>query len=256
MTGDEPLNRGYQYAFSSRGASMFDVSARERKACTMVAVLEDYLDRPLQELRVLNVGGSSGIIDHYLSQYAGRVVGIDIDDAAIRYAKKTYTNENLEFQVADALCLPFSNESFDISICSQVYEHVMDAGKMLDEIFRVLIPGGVCYFAANNRLMLNEPHYNLPLLSVLPRSLSHIYIKISGKGDYYYEKHLSYWGLKSLVKKFYVTDYTRKTAFESKKYCTDYMIKPNSLQEKAAKIILKYVYWLSPGYIWLLQKPF
>ena len=235
---------------------MFDVSARERKARTMMAVLEDYLDRPLQELRVLNVGGSSGIIDHYLSQYAGRVVGMDIDDAAIRYAKKTYTNENLEFQVADALNLPFSNESFDISICSQVYEHVMDAGKMLDEIFRVLIPGGICYFAANNRLVLNEPHYNLPLLSVLPRFLSHIYMKVSGKGNYYYEKHFSYWGLKSLVKKFHIMDYTRKTVFESKKYCTDYMIKPNSLKEKSAKIILNYAYWLSPGYIWLLQKPF
>jgi len=61
----------------------------------MVAVLEDYLDGPLQELRILNVGGSSGIIDHYLSQYAGRVVGIDIDDTAIRYAKKNLHKREL-----------------------------------------------------------------------------------------------------------------------------------------------------------------
>ena len=77
--------------------------------------------------------------------------------------------------------------------------------------------------------MLNEPHYNLPLLSVLPRSLAHLYVKLSGKGDSYYEKHFTYWGLKKLVNMFEITDYTPKILSKPAKYKADYMIKPNSI---------------------------
>lgn len=234
---------------------MFDTCARKRKAHTMVAVLKDYMDRPLERLNLLNVGGSAGIIDNHLADYFFQVVSIDIDDSAVKHAKRTYTKKNLEFQVADALHLPFLNDSFEVVVCSQVYEHVSNAKQMFAEIFRVLSPGGVCYFAANNRLMLNEPHYKLPLLSVVPRALAHFYLRLAGKGDYYYEKHLSYWGLKSLVKRFKCIDYTLRIVFEPAKYHTQYMISSNSLMSKVVKMVLKHFYWASPGYIWLLQKP-
>jgi ubiquinone/menaquinone biosynthesis C-methylase UbiE len=253
--GNRQLKRGYQYGFSDGSAAMFDTCARRRKARTMVAVIKDYMDRPLQKINLLNIGGSAGIIDNYLSDYFAQVVSIDIDDSAINHAKNTYKKKNLEFKVADALDLPFSNESFDVVVCSQVYEHVPNAKKMFAEIFRVLSRGGVCYFAANNRLMLNEPHYKLPLLSVMPRALAHFYMRLAGKGNYYYEKHLSYWGLKSLVKRFKCIDYTLKIVFEPAKYRTQYMVGTNSLKTKVIKVVLKHFYWASPGYIWLLQKP-
>ncbi len=37
-----------------------------------------------------------------------------------------------------------------------------------------------------------------------------------GRGRYYYEKHLSYWGLRSRVSRFNYIDYTKKLVFESK----------------------------------------
>ena len=234
---------------------MFDIVKRERKARTMVAVIEDFTSRPLRELRLLDVGASTGIIGNYLSDSFGKVTGVDIDEAAITYANSTYKKENLEFLVADALNLPFSNESFDVVICSQIYEHVPDPAKMVEEIFRVLKRGGICYFAANNRLALIEPHYDLPFLSLLPRPLAHRYLRLTGKGSHYYEEHLSYWGLKSLTKRFKRVDYTLKTVLEPEKYFTDYMIRPNSLKARTAQIVLKYFYWASPAYIWLLQKP-
>jgi SAM-dependent methyltransferase len=82
--------------------------------------------------------------------------------------------------VADALHLPFADDSLDVVICSHVYEHVPEPVQMFREIHRVLCMGGVCYFSAGNRLMWNEPHYNLPLLSVLPRPLAHLYIRLAG----------------------------------------------------------------------------
>ena len=249
------MTRGYQYDYSKVSAAMYDVSMRERKARTMIAVLRDYIESPLDEVALLNVGGSTGIIDNYLSQYFDSVIGIDIDEIAIRYANKTFRKKNLKFQVADALALPFMDNTFEVIICSQVYEHVPDSGKMFDEIFRVLKPTGVCFFSASNRLMYMEPHYHLPFLSVLPRILAHRYMRLAGKGNCYHEQHLSYWGLKRLVRKFLVIDYTLKIVLQAKRFYTDYMIQPNSLKGRMAVIVLKYFHWASPRYIWLLKKP-
>lgn len=220
----------------------------------MVAVLENYLSRPLKDCNLLNVGGSAGIIDNYLADFFGSVTGIDIDEHAIAHARKNYRKNNLEFRLADALDLPYVDNTFDVVVCSHVYEHVPDPYKMFSEIYRVLKPGGVCYFSAGNRLMWNEPHYNLPLLSVLPRPLAHIYMRLAGKGKYYHEKHLGYWGLKKLVKNFKRTDYTARLVIEAEAYMTDYMIPPGSLKSKLASALLKVAYFAFPGYIWLLEK--
>lgn len=247
-------NRGYQHDFSSKAASMFDISMRERKAHTMVAVLADYFDKPLSELKALDVGSSTGIIDHYLSGFFGSVAGIDIDSGAVQHANQTYIKDNLKFQSADALNLPFPDSAFDVVICSQVYEHVPDAGKMMDEIYRVLKLGGVCYFAATSRFKLMEEHYHLPLLSVIPKWLAHPYLRMAGKGKFYYEQHLSYWGLRALTGKFHLTDYTLKTVVDPVKYGTYYMIRPGGLKARIGAVLLEYFLWMSPGYIWLLQK--
>jgi ubiquinone/menaquinone biosynthesis C-methylase UbiE len=234
---------------------MYDTLAREQKARTMVAVLENHLQSSLKTLNLLNVGGSTGIIDNYLSDHFGAVASIDIDSAAIHYAQTHFQKDNLQFQVGDALNLEFPDNSFDVVICSQVYEHVPLPQKMMDEIFRVLKPSGVCYFAAGNRLMWNEPHYNLPLLSVLPRPLSHLYVKLTGKAEYYHELHYTYWGLKSLTKRFIVKDVTLEMVLEPSKYHIDYMLPAGTAKAFVSKMFVRYLRWLCPGYIWLLYKP-
>ena len=220
----------------------------------MLAVLNDFLKKPLAECQLLNVGGSAGAIDNFLADHAARVVGIDIDDDAIAHAQNTFAKDNLEFQVADALNLPFEDSSFDVVICSHVYEHVPDPVQMFEEIHRVLRPGGICYFSAGNRLMWNEPHYNLPLLAPIPRPLAHIYIRLAGKADFYHEKHLTYWGLKTLVNRFGRNDYTVRLITEPAKFETEYMLPPGSMKSRIARAVAGWFYWALPGYIWVLQK--
>ncbi len=250
------MGRGYQHGFSEKDDAMFEKQMRQQKANTMVKVLEDHVGAAkLKELSLLNVGGSAGIIDEYLSRYFNQVTGVDIDEKAIQFAKTNFDKENLTFDLGDAMNLPYESGIFDVVVCSQVYEHVPDAAKMMSEIYRVLAAGGLVYFAASNRLMFNEPHYNLPLLSVIPRPLAHVYLRVMKRGEFYYEKHYSYWGLKKLVKKFSITDYTKKLVTDPDKFGTSYMIKPSSFKQVVAKFIAGYLNWLSPGYIWLLQKP-
>ena len=221
----------------------------------MIAVLEDHCSQPLDELYLLNDGGSTGIIDEYLARHFKSVTGIDIDEKAIAYASAEFKKDNLAFQVADAMALPFPDNHFDIVISSQVYEHVPDAVVMMREIYRVLKPGGSCYFAAGNRLCWNEPHYKLPLLSVIPRPLAHHYLRLTKRGNHYYEIHRSYWGLKKLARQFIIHDYTRAIIREPARFFADYMIKPGSFAAMAANLIATLTPWLVPGYIWMLEKP-
>lgn len=253
MKNSANLSYEYQYNFSDKGSDMYDQLGRQRKAVTMIAVLEDYLSVPLTNLTLLNIGGSTGIIDSHLAKYVNSVVSIDIDHKAIQYASEHYTTTNLNFAVGDAMHLSFADNSFDIVICSQVYEHVPDSHKMMLEIHRVLKKGGVCYFAAGNKIMLLEPHYNLPFLSLLPKSLANLYVKLTNKGSYYYESHLTYWGLKNLTKDFTRIDYTKKIISEPEKFKINYML-ASVWKKTLALYIAKYFKVLVPGYIWILEK--
>jgi ubiquinone/menaquinone biosynthesis C-methylase UbiE len=150
--------------------------------------------------------------------------------------------------------LPFADASFDIVVCSHVYEHVPDSGKLMKEIYRVLRPGGICFFAAGNRLRLVEPHYRLPLLSVLPPPLADRYLAISGKGSRYEEKHLTYWSLKRLVSGFEVLDYTTRIIQNPEKYSATDLCKPGSLKQKLAILFSRLAYGLVPTYVFLLKK--
>jgi ubiquinone/menaquinone biosynthesis C-methylase UbiE len=249
------MERKYQYDFSAGGDAMFDVTGRTRKAETMVRVLADFIGTPLGNLALLNVGGSAGIIDSVLAEHFGAVSNIDIDADAIRFARERFQRPNLEFRVGDALAIDFPDDHFDVVVCSQVYEHVVDAEQMMREIFRVLKPGGVCYFAASNRLMWNEPHYNLPLLSVVPRPLAHLYVRLSGRANQYHELHYSYWGLKKLVSRFVVHDYTKKMVDDPEHFAIAYMVPAAGVKGALVRVIATHFLWLMPGYVWLLQKP-
>ena len=249
--------RGYQHNFSRMvEGAMYNHHVREKKAKTILAILQDFLNKnTLSSLCLLDVGSSTGIIDNFLADHFSEVTGIDIDKEAIEYALASFKKSNLKFKVDDLMELSFSDNSFDVIVCTQIYEHVPDARTMMKEIFRVLKPGGICYFAAGNRLTIMEPHYRLPFLSIIPRPLAHIYLKISGKGNHYHEKHLSLPGLQKLTNNFISHDYTKKLINTPEKFQTEYMLKPGSFKHKIAKFIATYIYWFCPTYIWVLEKP-
>jgi hypothetical protein len=78
---------------------------------------------------------------------------------------------------------------------------------------------------------------------------------LAGKADYYYEQHLSFWGLKKLTQKFKCTDYTRQIIANPQKFGAEYMLKSGSKKTALAGFIAKYLFWLLPTYIWILEKP-
>lgn len=248
--------REYQHNFSEMlHKQMYDSRAREKKAKTMIAVFRDYFRLNLKSFSLLDVGCSTGFIANYLANYFGHVIGIDIDKPAIDFARRRFSKANLEFFESDSQELEFTENIFDAIVCAHIYEHVPDASRLLGEIFRVLKPGGVCYFAAGNRINVIEPHYKLPFLSMLPRPLAHIYVRKLRKSKFYYEKHLTYWSLKKLVCKFERIDYTKKIILRPKNFEANYMLRPNKYKIRLARFVVKHAYGLCPTYIWILRKP-
>lgn len=246
--------RGYQYDFSLGKAAMHSAEGRRQKALTMLAVFNDVLgaDR-VAASRVLNVGCSTGFIDEVLAEQFRCVTGVDIDRAAIQAARQRCVATNLEFRVGDAMALDFPDESFDVVTCCQVYEHVPDPHRMMAEIHRVLAPGGVCYFAATNRLCVIEQHYFLPFLSYLPQWLANRYLRLLGKGSHYYERHLSYWGLCRLVRQFRIDDMTRSILEQPDRFEAGYLF-ARPAKRTLARTLARFAYWAFPGYVWLLWR--
>ena len=185
----------------------------------------------------------------------GKLHCIDIDQSAVEHAIQKFSSGTVKFFVKDSMNTGLDERSFDVVTCTQIYEHVPDSTKLMSEVFRVLKPGGICYFAAGNRLQLIEPHYRLPLLSVTPKWLANYYIRWAGRAESYYETHLSYWGLRRLVREFDLFDYTLKVIRNPAKYSATEMVREGSLKQKLALGILVFAYWVCPGYIWILRRP-
>ncbi len=184
----------------------------------------------------------------------GNVIGIDIDALAVEYAIRNNALPNLKYCIMDTQNLGFPDDTFDVIICTHTYEHVPDPKKLLDEIYRLLKIGGVCYFTAGNRLSIVEPHDQLLLLSVIPKPLAHYYLKILRRGDFCYENHLSYWGLRNLVAKCELVDYTVKVVKEPAKFFATELMRDGFIKQKIALVLLMLTYWVCVT-LWLFRKP-
>lgn len=250
----ETAGLDYQEDFSSRYSEMYNLDSRTLKARKVLAVVKDYIKADLNTSAVLDLGCSTGIITSIIALEAGFVVGSDIDRDAILFAHCSFNSLNTEFIIGDAMLFGFQDETFDVVICAHVYEHVPDARRMMKEIHRILKRGGVCYFAAGNRIQFLEPHYRLPFLSILPKPIAHIYLRIFRKGTNYYETHFFEWELADLIRPFRIIDYTERIIAHPNLFHAEEMIQPNTLKHRVAQFIVKRLYWLVPTYIWILEK--
>lgn len=91
---------------------------------------------------ILDIGCASGWFLSKIGVYYPdtKLVGIDVYKKAIEYGSKQY--KFLELIHADGHKIPFPDRSFDLIICTEVLEHVVNPKLVLNEIKRVLTPCG------------------------------------------------------------------------------------------------------------------
>lgn len=92
---------------------------------------------------VLDLGCSDGAISpYYLDAGASEVIGVDIDADAIQVAKQQPARPGLSFHLSDTKRLPLGDQSVNVIIAYDVFEHVAQPSALLEECHRVLAPGG------------------------------------------------------------------------------------------------------------------
>ncbi|MBF9231768.1 methyltransferase domain-containing protein [Microvirga alba] len=97
-------------------------------------------------MHVLDVGSGIGGPARYIAMtHDVLVTGIDVTPEFVVTARDLTRRCGLEnrinFHEADALAMPFPNDSFDAALCLYVAMNIPDKGQLCREIYRVLRPG-------------------------------------------------------------------------------------------------------------------
>jgi demethylmenaquinone methyltransferase/2-methoxy-6-polyprenyl-1,4-benzoquinol methylase len=104
------------------------------------------LARPHEGARVLDLATGTGDIAFAMAARGATVVGLDITSRMIELARAKQRHTAglapLHFLVGDMLALPFSDASFDIVTTGYGLRNVPSLATAIEEIVRVLKPGG------------------------------------------------------------------------------------------------------------------
>ena len=95
-------------------------------------------------LKVLEIGCGLGTDGAQFAEAGADYTGVDLTEAAVELARRRFELFNLpgSFQTADAENLSFPNASFDLVYSHGVLHHTPETEKAIQEIHRVLRPGG------------------------------------------------------------------------------------------------------------------
>ncbi len=93
-------------------------------------------------LSVLDVGTGSAWVAKHFQNTSVKVVSLDISKKNVLIAKNKYPNKHHSPIVADSFTLPFSDNSFDTVIASEIIEHVVLPKDFVAELSRVVKSGG------------------------------------------------------------------------------------------------------------------
>ena len=97
---------------------------------------------PLRGTRALDLATGTGDIAFELAARGAEVVGLDVTHRMIELANAKAGGRRVRFLVGDMLALPFPAGSFEIVTIGYGLRNVPDLGAAIDEVARVLKPGG------------------------------------------------------------------------------------------------------------------
>lgn len=226
---------------------------RDHKAFAITQILCHYINFPLEQAECVDIGCGSGGIAFYLAPYVRSIVGVD-PEAWMRWKEFQNLRPNLKFFQESVEKLSLADASADLVICNQVYEHVPNPQLLIQEIYRILKPGGYCYFGGPNLLFPIEPHIFWPFVHWLPRRFAIQFMKICGSQAILEANSTNYWRLRRWFAEFEI------------KNAVPYIIKHPKDYRRSGSFWLVAGWmpsWLiyaltplSPGFVFMLRKPF
>lgn len=131
-----------------------------------------------KKLSILSVGAGTGE-DLAALASIGDVHAIDIDQQALDLIPDHLI---VEKKCADARDVPYADNTFDMVVAFDVLEHVDQDQKMVDELYRILRPGGRAVitvpafnalFSGHDRALCHHRRYNKPMIRKLFKDFKH-----------------------------------------------------------------------------------
>lgn len=117
----------------------------------MMVTRYDLARRHCRGKDVLEVACGSGIGLGYLARDANHVIGGDVDEQVLAYARRHYQGRsNIEILQLDAHQLPLSDNSLDTVVLFEAVYYLADPLRFLREALRTLRPGGMLLLCSVN----------------------------------------------------------------------------------------------------------
>jgi len=109
--------------------------------------------KPLQGLRIADIGCGGGILTEPLARLGASVVGVDPGTENIAVAARHAAEGDLEidYRIGTAEALVLSGERFDAVVAMELVEHVADVNVFLEALAGLLRPEGILFMSTLNR---------------------------------------------------------------------------------------------------------
>lgn len=109
---------------------------------------------------ILDIGCGEGYGPNLLAQVARYVVGVDVSHETVEHAINKYRRDNLVFVPGNCAEIPVATASIDLAVSFETLEHHDQHGQMIDEIKRVLRPGGLLIISTPDKYEYSDaPKY-------------------------------------------------------------------------------------------------
>ncbi|MEK6919659.1 MAG: methyltransferase domain-containing protein [Thermoproteota archaeon] len=96
---------------------------------------------------VLDVGAGTGFLTEAAAKVGGKVIALDLSKSMTDEAISKLGGKNVEFKVGSVERIPLGDSSVDTVVGNMFLHHSPDPEKAIQEMSRVLTPGGRIVFA-------------------------------------------------------------------------------------------------------------
>jgi 2-polyprenyl-3-methyl-5-hydroxy-6-metoxy-1,4-benzoquinol methylase len=123
--------------------NMYDTNKR------LEVIFKEILTEDISGKKLLDAGCGTGWFSKFSCDRGANVTSMDLGEKLLSKVALKCKSEGV---VGSILEIPFENNTFDIVVSSEVIEHVPDPYKAMQELFRVLKPGGTLVLTTPNKV--------------------------------------------------------------------------------------------------------
>lgn len=130
------------YALWEDTAKIYELKFKLNSRCydEIIRMIKEELT---PEMRVLEIAASTGDIAREIADGCGPIIASDFSETMINKAREKGTPVNLMWDIQDAECLTYPDESFDAVIIVNALNIMEDPQTVIEQAKRVLKPEGV-----------------------------------------------------------------------------------------------------------------